>query len=198
MRLANKITIGAALAVLVLAVVGIIYGSTTHSEPGLMRACWHSGTVIDYHCAAGEELTWDRRLMPLSVVTDGALPETQTAIDLVNSQVGCDLLEYAEDTDPQPDVSITSESTMISGGTRSGSTWHVRDARGMRARIDLYNTGDLTLRVIVHELGHALGLDHDTFTGSIMYPRQTDTRGMQFIRISDADRQTLRDLYCRN
>ena len=198
MRLANKITIGAALGVLLLAIIGIVYSASTHTEPGLMRACWHSGTDIDYHCAAGDELTWDRRLIPLSVVTDGALPETQTAIDLVNSQVGCDLLEYAGDNDPLPDVSITAESSMSYGTTRSGSTWHVRDARGMRARIDLYNTGDLTLRVIVHELGHALGLDHDTFTGSIMYPRQTDTRGMQFIRISDADRQTLRELYCRN
>lgn len=197
MRFSTKVTIAAALLVLLLALAGITYGVATHEEPGLMRACWRAGTVADYHCETGQELTWDRSLIPLSVVTDGALPETQTAIDLINSQVGCDLLEFSDEKDSAPNIFISAESTMSSGTGRGGATWHVRDSRGMRARIDLYGTGELTLRVIVHELGHALGLDHDSFTGSIMYPTQTDTKGLQFIRLTDPDRETLRDLYCR-
>jgi predicted Zn-dependent protease len=67
----------------------------------------------------------------------------------------------------------------------------------MRARVELFAVGDMAQRVIVHELGHALGLDHDRDRSSIMYPRQTESSDLQFIMLTQSDRQTLRELYCR-
>jgi len=197
MKLSNKITVAAALTILVLAVALLVYGITTHSEPGLMRVCWRGGSVSSYRCRLGEDLVWDRSQVPVSVATDGLIGETQTSIDLINSQVGCDILEYVGDNDPSPDVTVISEAAMSPGTGRGGATVHVRDASGMRARIELYAVGDMATRVIVHELGHTLGLDHDSDRSSIMYPRQTESSDLQFIMLTQSDRQTLRELYCR-
>jgi len=196
MSTAMKISVGAAIAILILAVVGVVWGVTTHTEPGLMRACWRFTTVDSYDCDEGEDLVWDRDEIPLSVSADGLIGETQTAIDLINSQVGCDILEFAEASRIGTDVTIISDSPMSPGTGRGGATWHVRGSDGMRARVELYAPGALAERVIVHELGHVLGLAHDEHTGSIMYPTQTDTRDLQFILITQHDRSLLRDLYC--
>ena len=197
MKLSNKITVAAALTLLVAVLALLVYGIATHSEPGLMRVCWRGGAVSDYSCESGEELVWERSQVPVSVATDGLIGETQTSIDLINSQVGCDILEYAGDNDPSPDVTVISEAAMSPGTGRCGATVHVRDARGMRARVELFAVGDMAQRVIVHELGHALGLDHDRDRSSIMYPRQTESSDLQFIMLTQSDRQTLRELYCR-
>ena len=50
--------------------------------------------------------------------------------------------------------------------------------------------------VLYHEFGHCLGLAHDDYPKSIMYPTMTPIPdGIQPPWFSDYDRRLLRDLY---
>jgi hypothetical protein len=194
-----KVQIGVGALVLVAAIAGITYGVVTHQEPGLLKVCWTETETADYQCANGAELVWKGSSIPLSVATDGLIGEVQTAIDIVNVQIGCEILEYVDynSRGPLPDISITSNGLMSSATRRGGITWHLRDKGRIRSRIELYAAGDAAQMIIVHELGHAMGLAHDPDPGSIMRASQPDpTLGLRLIRFTDSDRELLSDLYC--
>lgn len=56
--------------------------------------------------------------------------------------------------------------------------------------------GEIRTLVVMHELGHCLGLDHDDFETSIMRRSQSETPDRQFPpRITDHDRDLLRRTY---
>ena len=53
----------------------------------------------------------------------------------------------------------------------------------------------LALLVLVHEFGHVLGLEHDDYVKSIMYPVLPSRLGRA--SYSDYDREIIQDLYCQ-
>lgn len=71
------------------------------------------------------------------------------------------------------------------GGGERWSTFQVQEAP---ERVDLF-------LVLIHEIGHALGLRHSTERTSVMYPVLERTPGEQLPVISNDDVERLRSLY---
>ena len=69
------------------------------------------------------------------------------------------------------------------------------DGTYVHCDVYVYNNPDIAIEadVVAHELGHCLGLAHDDYDGSIMYPVQSHHWFPP--RISDADREALRKAY---
>lgn len=201
---ANKVMIVASILVAVGAIVGIVYALSVPNERdlGLLEICWRNDVTAVYdpsECETPLALTWDRSRMPLIVGADDD-SALDSAIDLVNSQVGCEVLRHENVASFDADVIVDLDAAMLVGRDHpGGATTHSRDSEFvMRAHIDVMAAGDAQtkMRVLVHELGHVLGLAHDDFRSSIMYPTQTQTSDLQFTMFTEHDQDLLNSLYC--
>jgi predicted Zn-dependent protease len=66
------------------------------------------------------------------------------------------------------------------------------------ACVIMVGTNRLAYLIAVHELGHVIGLAHDDFESSPMYPVTVDDSGsevLRTIRVSDSDVRLLRTTY---
>lgn len=163
------ITIGA--GVLAVVVIGlIIYGVTTHSEPGLLQVCWVDGQaryvegteVDDGACEGAEELVWPSSQIPLSVaaqapdvqgfVSQGA-PQREaldSAIRDINQQVGFALLASAGDG-AGADIVVHLGEAVDAGGIRGAGAGEERSRPLGTARHHRTNSGgQLALRCDLH------------------------------------------------
>lgn len=98
-----------------------------------------------------------------------------------------------DDGSESPDVIIRTDATMINGA----ATKIIIDDKTCEAlftEVILPVTTDLTPeRMLAHELGHVLGLAHDSSSGSLMYP--TTQVGMESFVLTTGDRERLTDKY---
>ena len=175
-------------ALLIVAAIGTVVGIVTHEEPTM-----------------ASERYWPR--VPLSVSCmnhDGSDREcdvAEEAVRSINLQLGFEMLSWKPNVQMAM-VSITMDAPLEVGSEDPGGHYeleHVGRAAFYRCRASTTNVAgadDLELLAIMHELGHCMGLAHDAFRGSIMYPEQSPTPdGTTGPRIPDADRAALRERY---
>lgn len=192
----------------VVSLVIVIVSVATHTEAGLLTACEHPSTRLNY----GEgcfDVTWERDQFPLQVhatTTNPSPPSdpedaTQSVISLLNNRLGFTALQWTDDP-AAADIAVTigvAQEVGLWMDHANGATSHLRAADGtLSCEVSTWNTGTAELldKVLTHEMGHALGLAHDDFPDSAMYYTVTPdgarlTRG----RLTDYDRNLLRELY---
>lgn len=177
----------------------ITFGVLTHSEAGLTRP----GT------------TWEKAKFPISVSAKAyagpdqdAVSSVQSAIKAVNSRLGFSALALVDGPGTiQVTIGVPQESSNsapIAYDTLAlkdaGGFFRVNAASGSKhwvnCLIETSNTGSSVIlyQVLQHEFGHCLGLAHDDFTQSIMYPTQAEYEGLP-PTFTDSDRKLLRKLY---
>lgn len=164
----------------VLAVAGVLYGVSTHTEAGLMQ-------VTPEWAADDFPLT----VCPSSYVEpqEAAVLAVHNAVSTTNTRLGFKAFEI--DCQGTPAVTVIVGVPAERGQMNEGG---VADIRPRSCAVQTANTGTAELLdlVLQHELGHCLGLAHDDFESSIMRPRQSPTPDMAFPpSITDSDRAML-------
>lgn len=191
------------LAVIILLPVAIL----THHEAGLLTACDTPNGNLNYDGSC-YEVTWDRSQFPLTVSVSTTNPyppanptdATRSAVDLINSRLGFTALEMATAADSDIRIDFEAAQEVNDPGMRDpgGSALHHRDHGHLWCQIRTWNNGtiEMTDKALVHELGHCLGLAHDDFSDSAMYPSlHPDGDHVTRPRITDFDRGILREHY---
>lgn len=216
------ITVGAALLA-VAVVVLLIWGITRHTEAGLLEVCWVNGEARyvggseDDHgpCEGSEELVWPESQIPISVsaITAAGNPVVEAsttggvlnqAISDINRQVGFELLEFSDGTNPDAEFRLGGALESGPDNPPPGYVRHQKVGNGLRGRgwirSDVVAVDRTFYLVAQHELLHLVGLAHDDFTLSVMYPitrEDWDAETMGTAHVTDHDVGLLRRLYQR-
>ena len=175
----------------VVSIAGVIYGVTTHTEPGFMA----------------RTPGWERDDFPLDVcvytytseVAQGpASAEDATnaehVFELINDRLG--FAAYHIRTTGTCQVVLIYGVPAEDGWQDPGGSAEIHD---LFCDVVISNvTGELETLSVYHELGHCLGLAHDDFESSIMRRTQRETPTGSFPPwITDSDRELLRRTYAR-
>jgi hypothetical protein len=194
------ITLTAILSLISILSYNCIKGS---DETTVMGACFYGEKVANYEVNGPEncppiELNND---FPLRVCTFtntdviDPIKASNHAINFINDNLGYEAFTFScEDFDVFAVLGLAKEKTW---NDELGTAWHEKNDNGdMRGYVETFNTGDdQTLnRVLIHEFLHILGLGHDDWPGSIMFPvtlNYENEISIGTLWISDADRKYL-------
>ena len=184
----------------------IAYGVTIRSEAGLTR----------------EGARWPQERFPLTVEVQAYSihPEDATratevvkdVIEAVNERLGFDALQYTESSLKRAAIHVTigipievnvEMDVPQDAGPRHMDPGGYYELRGDSGEwnwcivevSDDITSDELQFYVLQHEIGHCLGLAHDDYEASIMYPEKRLLDIATMPHISDWDRGLLRKLY---
>jgi hypothetical protein len=150
----------------------------------LLQTCWQGNQATYSRCSASHSIMWDRKEFPLSVsivmaeTTPFNLGEaeiyTAYAVEQFNEQLNFEAFRYEEFQMEAADI-VVIWNVHIKQITWLGSTRHNRRLRGPTSMNAMIHIGDRTdnntvYNTVFHELGHAIGLNHDAKISSPMYP----------------------------
>lgn len=190
-----KFMVGFFVVLTVVVVVSLVYGITTHTEPGFLP----------------DVPRWERTDFPLGVCASSYANAERMegddfealnhAISTTNERLGFHALERARNCTPSlpPQVVVTIGVPHESDwGDMAGSAEIAhREGHAYQCAVITTNVfGEMLSLVLQHEFGHCFGLAHDDFNLSIMRPVQGETPDGAFPpRITDSDRELLRETY---
>lgn len=197
----------AAIGVGVLALVAlalVCWGVTHHSERTGLEVCWEGdrATYGRTDCDTSE-IDWPQIQVPLLVAfaTDpGVVAPTEAeqrvltlTVQDLNRELGFELFRVS------PDRFVEIRLAPNQGGQAEGRVQHLRnEARlGAYVMIEAGLSDSVLGAVLRHELLHVVGLAHDDFTLSVMYPFTPDDDLVAFHQriVTDADRAWIRSKY---
>lgn len=210
------VAIAASLTIVV--VILLVYGISNHSEPGLQRVCWQHGQAYyegepDLPCDPDLDLVWPEEQLPILIGVEALNDEGRrdgrstvaNAIEVWNHQVGFNVFQLVPEGDDSNAAAIVDWGVPVevghSRGREGGWVSHRIDGNGrLLADVGIIHiaTNRLAFLVTVHELGHLIGLAHDPYEASLMFPTTTDDSmedRMRFSIVSSWDRNVLRNTY---
>lgn len=184
--------------------IGVFYGVLTHKEPGFMQVCWAGGQAnYAADCQPKTELKWKKNDIPLTLALDldkhaeaNYRESIIGAVKMWNQEIG---EVFKLETDRTKAKVVVTWGGIEPGSHAGGHTSHKGGSDGpTSALVEISEPSDVhaVMRYAAHELGHVLGLAHDDFTKSIMYPVQPgQTEEMTFVLPSDFDKKVLKEAY---
>lgn len=231
----NKVVLAIAGLVFVVALFGVIWGVTHHSEEVLLNVCWNGSSaeyideteVENRPCTTQpSELIYAKRQIPLTVFPisqdsvvmlepdDRDSKVIESAVRDINSQYGFELFKMAYGSEGvyesgriKATVIVHTEASYTLGErsiSKDVPGWAIHSRRmDGSLQCDVYLRGGLSerymYRVVLHELGHAMGLAHDNDNpSSVMFPLTKDDTNAEHMlpsRFTDKDREMGRKLY---
>jgi len=189
---------------------GVLYGVLTHEEPGFLGVCWDGVNVKAYddplkepHPECTQKLKWKKEQFPLTYYIafdkdhEDYIDSVIKGAEMWNREIGRELFKRVEQEDSAR-VQVT-WGGISAKDHPGGTTTHTGSPDGpVGAKVTLNNPSDIhaVYRYAAHEWGHVLGLAHDAFPRSIMYPTQPDvTDKIDFVLPSDFDKKLLKEAY---
>lgn len=155
---------------------------------------------------------------PITVGDHNVFPdETAAAVDLWNGQVGCQFLKFVGDGEADVEAFVDDGRIVRENANRAERNkangcasdhlkceytvigLHTKVGRKSLLHFDVPNKHCTKILIAIHEIGHAIGLDHAT-KGPMMYkvPTCEDWGHSPFVyRIDDASLEAARVAYCR-